>query len=329
MTLSLLRYLVISIAALNISQVNAEWMHTSEDIMGTNIVVDIWHIDKTVSQNCTQQVFQDMNRIEQLLSPYIAASELAIVNEQAATREVKISNEFFILVKKSLHMSDISKGAFDITFASIGHMYDYRNKQRPSEQSIKQHLSAINYKHIILNEQKQSIRFTRPGVRIDLGGIAKGYAVDNAIAILKKCGIENGLVSAGGDSKIIGTRNGRPWMMGIRHPRNRKAVMVTLPLSNTAISTSGDYERFFIEDGKRYHHILRPATGESVSETWSVTVIAEDAVLTDALSTTLFVMEIKDALALIEQYKNVDVIIVDAKGKMHYSSGLMPPDQIH
>ncbi|TNF38630.1 MAG: FAD:protein FMN transferase, partial [Gammaproteobacteria bacterium] len=178
-----------------------------------------------------------------------------------------------------------------------------------------------------LNDRDKSIRFARQGVKIDLGGIAKGYAVDNGIDILKRCGIRNGMVSAGGDSRILGDRNGWPWMLGVRHPRQKDQVVVKLPLNDAAVSTSGDYERFFIEDGVRYHHIIQPKTGQSVSGTWSATVIGDKAVMTDALSTALFVMNLQDALALVEKLKNIDAIIIDDKGVMHYSSGLMPPDE--
>jgi len=329
MLLNVLRFALLSVTTLFSSPAFAEWFYTSQDIMGTQVVVDVWHDNENIAQHCSDKVIAEMNRIDNLLSPYKAESELAVVNKDAALKDVEISDEFFDLIKKSLEMSEISKGAFDITFASVGYLYDYRNKQRPSEQTINSHLSAINYKNIVLNDKQKSIRFALDGVRIDLGGIAKGYAVDNGIAILKQCGIKNGLVSAGGDSRILGNRNGRPWVMGVRHPRNKKDVVVKLPLSNTAISTSGDYERYFIEDDKRYHHIIQPDTGKSVSTIWSVTVMANDAVLTDALSTTLFVLGVKEGMALIDQYKNVDAIIIDAKGKMHYSSGLVSPGKNH
>ncbi|MFW2373411.1 MAG: FAD:protein FMN transferase, partial [Gammaproteobacteria bacterium] len=272
-------------------------------------------------------VFVEMERINGLMSPYLPDSELALINRDAASKALVISEELFDLIKTAIKFSELSDGAFDITFASAGFLYDYRNKQRPSQSKIDQILPAINYRHIKLNDKDQSIYFSREGVKIDLGGIAKGYAVDNTIEILKACGVSNGMVSAGGDSRILGDRNGWPWMLGVRHPRQKDKVVVKLPLSDTAVSTSGDYERFFIEDGVRYHHIISPNTGRSVTKTWSATVIGDKAVETDALSTTLFVMDTKDGLALINKLKNVDAIIIDASGVMHYSSGLMPPDE--
>ena len=303
----------------------ADWYTQEQSIMGTRIAVEFWDEDKHHAQQCAEQVFSEMRRIDALMSPYKPDSELSRLNEQAAEEAIQISEEMFNLLKKSLRMSQISNGAFDITFSSVGHLYDYREGIKPSEQEIQQSLERINFRHVVLDEKNHSVRFARPGVRIDLGGIAKGYAVDNGIAILDKCGIKGGLVSAGGDSRILGDRGNRPWMMGIRHPRKKDAVVVVLPLSNTALSTSGDYERFFIEDDKRYHHIISPKTGKSVATTWSATVIGPDTTTTDALSTSLFVLGPAKGLQLVESLEGIDAVIIDAQGRMHYSSGLMPP----
>ena len=294
--------------------------------MGTEVGVELWHEDEKHAELCADQVFTEMRRIDALMSPYIPESELSKINDQAASSPVAISDEMFNLIKVSLRYSELSSGAFDITFSSVGYLYDYRNKRQPSEATINELLPAINYRHITLDEKKHTIGFSMKGVRIDLGGIAKGYAVDNAVAILRKCGIQNGYVKAGGDSFVLGDRNGQPWMLGIKHPRQENKVVVRLPLNNVAVSTSGDYERFFIQDGIRVHHIIRPATGKPVTETWSATVIGGSALETDALSTTLFVMDLKSALALLDKFQGVDAIIIDSQGEMHYSSGLVEPN---
>ena len=160
---------------------------------------------------------------------------------------------------------------------------------------------------------------------IDLGGIAKGYAVDRAIHILQKCGIQQALVSAGGDSKILGDKQGRPWMIGIQHPRKKQAVALSIPLTDTAISTSGDYERFFLSNDERIHHIINPQTGKSAKQSWSATVIGPDAITTDALSTTIFILGAEKGLKLINSLDNIDAIIIDSSGVVHYSSGLENP----
>lgn len=306
--------------------VQADWFKQQEGIMGTEITVEFWDDDNAHARQCAQRVFTEMHRIDALMSPYKSDSELSRINRQAAKQTVIVSEEMFKLLQKSAQVAELSQGAFDITFSSVGHMYDYRQRLRPSEQQIKQSLEAINYHHVQLSKNNRSVRFARSGVRIDLGGIAKGYAVDNGIAILQKCGIKGGLVSAGGDSRILGDRGDRPWMMGVRHPRKKQSVAVVLPLSDTAISTSGDYERFFIENGERYHHIISPKTGKSVSSSWSATVIGPDATTTDALSTSLFVLGPKQGMELVESLPGIDAVIIDAQGQMYYSSGLMPPE---
>lgn len=322
---SLLLALVILLMSLLPREAVAEWYKDERAIMGTRIAVEFWDADHHHAEQCAERVFNEMHRIDELMSPYKPDSELSHINQQAAKGPIQISEEMFNLLKKSLSMSELSNGAFDITFSSVGYLYNYREGIKPTDEEIQQSLPNIDYHHVLLDEKTRSVRFTQPGVRIDLGGIAKGYAVDNGIAILVSCGIKGGLVTAGGDSRILGDRGNRPWMMGIRHPRKKDAVAVMLPLSNTAISTSGDYERFFIEDGKRYHHIISPRTGKSVTSTWSATVIGPDATTTDALSTTLFVLGPEAGLRLIESLSGIDAVIIDAHGQMYYSSGLAPP----
>ena len=309
------------------SAVNAEWLKEKQAIMGTEITVEIWHDEKQKAQQCIDNVFKEMWRIDALMSPFKESSELTKVNNMAKDQPVVISIELFDLLKKSIKFSELSEGVFDITFSSIGYLYDYREGIQPTDEMINKDLAAINYRHIQLNTEEHSVRLKKQGVRIDLGGIAKGYAVDNAIEILKRCGTEYGLVTAGGDSRILGDKKGRPWMMGIQHPRNKKQVAVVLPLSNAAISTSGDYERYFIKDGQRIHHIINPGTGKSADKSWSATVIADDALTSDALSTTLFVLGAKKGLELINKLEGIDAVIIDTSGNMHYSSGLVAPEK--
>ncbi len=321
------RVALLLLVLLSCSPTHAEWYIQSEAIMGTPIHVELWSHSEKLSKTCTRQVMQEMRRIDSLMSPYKPESELAILNAKASQQTIKISPELFKLIERSMHLSELSDGAFDITFASIGYQYDYRKSQKPSDQQIQTQLDRINYLHIILDKKASTVRFAKQGVRIDLGGIAKGYAVDNGIRIIKDCGIKQALISAGGDSRIIGDRKGRPWMTGIRDPRKKDKSILVIPLSDTAVSTSGDYERYFIKDGVRYHHILSPKTGKSVSKTRSVTVLGPDAVTTDGLSTTLFVLGAAKGLALAERLEGIDAVIIDAAGKIHYSSGLMPPSQ--
>ena len=322
------RVISIFVLILMTSPAHADWFKYAEGIMGTPINVELWAESKPKADRCSNLVMDEMRRIDQDMSPWIETSELYRINARAAERPVKISAELFNLIERSLQLSELSDGAFDITFASIGFEYDYRHSKKPSDEEIKKQLDRINYHHIKLDKQAQTIRFDKQGVRIDLGGIAKGYAVDNGIRILRTCGIDRALVSAGGDSRIIGDKGGRPWMTGIRDPRDKSKSAIVIPLSDTAVSTSGDYERYFIQDGVRYHHIISPKTGKSVHSTRSVTILGPDATTTDGLSTTIFVLGPQKGLALVEKLTGIDAVIIDAQGKIHYSSGLQPPSPV-
>jgi len=302
----------------------AGWVKESQDIMGTRVTVESWHINDTVASDCNRDVFTNMHRIDLLMSVYKPDSEISRVNSSAAEHAIKVSEELFELIKKADKFSKISQGAFDISFASIGYHYDYRKQQRPEQKTIQKKLHTINYNNLILDNQ--SIKFSKEGMRIDLGGIAKGHAVDQAIEILQQCGIKQALVSAGGDSRILGNRQGRPWMIGIQHPRDKQAVALSIPLSDTAISTSGDYERYFLSNNERIHHIINPETGKSAKRSWSASVIGPDATSTDALSTSIFILGAKEGLKLINSLDNMDAIIIDSAGVVHYSSGLETPD---
>jgi thiamine biosynthesis lipoprotein len=323
----LLTHLLILTTTLFTSIAAADWHKAQRDIMGTRITVELWNDDAMLVQQCMDNVFAEMHRIDELMSPWKEDSELALLNREASSHPVKIGKELFRLIEQSQKISELSGGAFDITFASVGYLYDYREGVRPSDEEIADKIDAINYRHIRLDQKQNTVAFDKEGVRIDLGGIAKGYAVDNGIRLLKECGITNALVSAGGDTRLLGDRGGRPWMTGIQHPRKRPGVAVVLPLSDAAISTSGDYERFFIDNGERHHHIISPKTGKSVSETISATVIGPESIMTDALSTTLFILGAEKGMALIETLPDFDAIIIDSGGEMHYSKGLLPPTE--
>lgn len=300
----------------------AAWYKADRAIMGTAIHVELWHTDKVIAEKNIQRVFDEMWRIDRLMSPYKKDSEITLINNNAPKHPVKISSELFNLIQKSINISKLSNGAFDITFASVGYMYDYRKKQKPSKKEISERLKSINYKNIQLNQKKQTVFFTRKNSRIDLGGIAKGHAVDNAIKLLQQHGIKQAMISAGGDTRIIGDKNGRPWYVGIRHPRNKNESAVVLPLSQTAISTSGDYERYFIKNDIRHHHIINPSTGDSARELRSVSIIGSNSTITDALSTTVFILGLNKGMKLISSLKNIEAIIIDNNGHMHYSTGL-------
>ncbi len=307
---------------------SANWLKQSDNIMGTRVSVELWldRNDDPPARDCADRVFNEMRRIDALMSPFRPDSEISRINRDAAVQPVPVSRELYALIRRALEFSRLSNGAFDISFASVGYRYDYRRHIQPDDDSIRQLIDNIDYRQIRL--ENGHIRFGKPGMRIDLGGIAKGYAVDRSIELLRACGIKHALVSAGGDSRLLGDRNGRPWIIGIRHPRRKGEIALRLPLENTAFSTSGDYERYFIANGERVHHIINPRTGKSARNSWSSTVIGPDATTTDALSTTLFILGAERGLKLIDQLHGLDAIIIDSQGKIHYSSGLVSPDPV-
>jgi thiamine biosynthesis lipoprotein len=299
-----------------------KWFEEKQGIMGTNIQVELWSDYEQQGEEAIHAVMDEMQRINQLMSPYIESSQLSQLNNYAAENYVPVSKELFELIALSVELAKETDGAFDITFASVGYLYNYRESQKPEQGQIEDLLKAIDYRHIKFNLAEHSIFFAHRGVKIDLGGIAKGHAVDNAIEILRKRGIKHALVTAGGDTKLLGDRLGKPWMVGIRDPRNQDKQAVVLPLADTALSTSGDYERYFEQDGKRYHHILSPKTGESVYEVQSVSIIGQRSTLNDALSTAVFVLGVQKGMDLMNRTPGYDGIIVDNQRKLHYSNAL-------
>lgn len=303
----------------------AEWLYRDEAIMGTRVAVELWAPDRKAGEAAIKAVFDDMRRIDALMSTYKESSEISRVNREAATHPVPISQELFSLLETSQQYSALSDGVFDITYASVGYLYDYRNHRRPDGQAIATALHSVDYRQLRLDRDRRTVAFGRPGMRIDLGGIAKGHAVDRGIDILRKLGFSRAMVNAGGDTRVSGDRFGKPWMVGIRHPDRKDEVVLRIPLQDAAFSTSCDYERFFDEGGVRYHHIIDPRTGDSPRAVRSATIIGPTATRTDGLSKTVFILGAEKGIEFINRFPDVDAVVVAADGRVHYSKGLAPP----
>ena len=303
----------------------AGWLKREEAIMGTAITVELWCGDRQAGESAIAAVMQEMHRIDHAMSPHRPSSELSRINRDAGQQAVPVGPEMARLLSRAHDFSALSGGAFDITYAAVGHLYDYRERVRPSAQALEQGRRAVGYQHLILDARERTVRFARPGMRIDLGGFAKGHAVDNATAILRHRGIEHAMVSAGGDSRVIGDRRGRPWTIGVRDPRRAGDMVAVLPLEDVSISTSGDYERYFDDAGERCHHLIDPATGRSPHHVHSVTILADDGLTTEALSKSVFVLGVEKGMRLIESLRGADAVVVDARGALHFSSGLLAP----
>ena len=304
----------------------ADWIGDARPMMGTEVSVYLWSDDPEAGRRALEEVFEEAARIDRLMSTYKDESEISKINREAANKPVVAGDELFGLIRRALDISVLTRGAFDITYDSVGQHYDFRARERPDEGTVEAERANINYRWVILNQAAGTVSFSKEGVRINLGGIAKGYVVERGVDLLRHRGIRNAIVTAGGDSRLLGDRRGRPWMVGIRDPRNDGQVAISVPLEDEAISTSGDYERYFDEDGVRHHHIIQPSTGVPASGVHSASVIGPDAVITDALSTSVFVMGVKKGLTLIGNLPDYESIVIDADGKVFYSDGLMPPE---
>jgi thiamine biosynthesis lipoprotein len=309
--------------ALPAAQACAEWFSEDAQLMGTSVSVELWGEDAARSRQLMTEVLAEFQRLDLMMNPWNPASELARINRRAGRAAVVTTPEILAVVERALYYSHLSEGAFDISFASVGQYYDYRQGKAPGAEVIERDRENIDYRAIELNVDAGSIHFAKAGLQLDLGGIAKGYAVDRGIDILRRAGIESAVISAGGDSRILGDLGDRPRTIGIRHPRKKDEYAVMIPLADTAISTSGDYERFFMQGEVRVHHILDPDTGRSAQGLQSASVLAPLAVDSDALSTTVFVLGVERGLQLVNSLPGVDAILIDGDGKLHYSAELL------
>ncbi len=306
------------------SSARAEWYEREEAIMGTRVAVQLWCDDAEKAVQAIDAVMADMRHTDELMSTYKPESQLSQVNDHAYERPVPVDPEIIDVVQKAIEYSKLSDGAFDITYASVGYLYDYRQHIHPTQAQIDAALPAIDYRQLKVDPKANTIRFLKPGMRIDLGGIAKGWAVDRGADILRRMGIEHAMVNAGGDTYLLGDRLGKPWIVGIRDPRRDNAVVARIPLQDQAISTSGDYERYFEENGVRYHHILSPGTGKSPGLVRSVTVIGPSATHTDGLTKPIFIWGVEKGMEFVRRVKDVEAVIVDNTGQVYYSAGLAP-----
>jgi FAD:protein FMN transferase len=304
----------------------AEWYGEARPMMGTEVSVHLWDEDQAHAEGLIAAVFDEASRIDELMSTYKPASRISEINRDAAQGPVYAGNELFTLIRRALDISVLTHGAFDITYDSVGQYYDFHAHKRPDAATVLREKALIDYRRVELDDTAQTVHFAQAGVRINLGGIAKGYVVERGIDILRHAGVTNAIVTAGGDTRLLGDRRGRPFMIGIRDPRADGKVAISIPLEDEAVSTSGDYERYFDEDGVRYHHIITPSTGEPAHGVRSATVFGPDAVMTDALSTSVFVMGVDLGLTLIAGLPDYESIVIDADGQIYYSDGLEPPE---
>ncbi len=281
--------------------------------MGTLVEITVFSEDSRHAYGALQAAFDEIARLEGLMSVFWKDSELSRLNREGFLHPVKVSPDLFRVIEMSLAISQITHGAFDITVGPLMKLWPFvaREKVLPSPGDIQDALRRVGYRHVVLSSEDQTVSFTVQGMALDLGGIAKGYAVDRAVAVLKERGIAAALVNAGGDVFAYGVKPGsRPWRIGVRHPRNPQALLAALPLTDKAVVTSGDYERYFLVDGKRYSHIIDPRSGFTAQQTASVTVVASSAAYADGLATGILVLGAEEGLSLVESLPDVQAAVV-------------------
>ena len=267
--------------------------------------------------------FNEIEYVQRSFSIYDPASEIYRVNKSAYEHPCRVSGSLFELLKASVEVSEKTGGAFDITWASAGRIWDFSNPERftpPDDKTVKSLLPLISYKNIRLDDKAGTVRFLKPGVKIGLGGVAKGYAVKRAVGALKSRGVKGAIVACAGDIQVIGDNRGRPWRAGIQDPRGKSVIATFDMRDGEAVSTSGDYERFRIVDGKRYHHIINPATGYPAdSGLISVTVFSRDPVKADAYATAFFVSGFDKTGLILSSAEDISVVLVTSDMKVYAS----------
>lgn len=284
--------------------------------MGTLVGIKV-RIDSSTSdikaRKAIDAAFAEIARVEKLFSIHKKDSEISRINSLKKGQRIKINDEAYEVIDRALGLCRITGGAFDITVGPLVKLWEKANERGslPSDEEIEAALGPVGPQNISLRKSDKTIGFMKDGVELDLGGVAKGYASDRAMIILKNMGIKNAIVNSGGDMHCIGSRSrGVPWKIGIRDPRNKEGIILELSATNKAIDTSGDYEKYFTLGKKRYSHIIDPRTGYAVSDgAVSATVIADDSMTADALATALCVLG-QDGITVVDSVKGTDAILV-------------------
>jgi FAD:protein FMN transferase len=291
--------------------------------MGTYVTVWFWTDKEADAAKAAEAVFNEMKRLDATMTTWTDTSEVSKVNAAAGGKPVAVGPETFEVIERALDISKKSGGLFDISFGAFKGLWKFDEDMDgalPSEDDVKARMKLVNYKDIAIDKKKRTVLLKKKGMYINLGGIAKGYAVDKCVAMLKKAGFKDFMVQAGGDMYVAGKKGTDPWVVGIRDPRGERDDMFALmPIEDHSFSTSGDYERGFVKDGVRYHHILDPRTGHPAHASRSVTIRTKDAFTADAWSKVMFIAGYKDGLAIIKKYKlkDFEVVWVDDKNEVH------------
>lgn len=291
--------------------------------MGTVIEITLVGDNEEAANKAAFRAFQEMKRIEQLMSPKIEFGDVFRINQFSGKEWVRVSPETIQVIKKAQEISELSEGGFDITVGPLTELWRKARERKapPSEEEVKEKLDLVNFKNIEMDKEGK-VFLKKKGMAIDLGGIAKGYAVDRASDVLRSLGYRNLIVNAGGDLRVGGAKNNQPWSIGIQNPRESQKILTRISISDMAVATSGDYEKFFIHEGKWYHHIFNPRDGSPAGGCQSVTIVTKDCITADGLATAVFVLGPEKGYSLCQKLDGVQCLIVDRGGKMIISPNL-------
>jgi thiamine biosynthesis lipoprotein len=294
--------------------------------MGSTLTLTAWTADEPAANAAFDEVFAEFARLEKLMSTWIPDSDVSRVNRDAGVRPVPVSVEVREVLKTARQMSDWTSGTFDVTFGALSGLWKFDHDQDnvlPDMREVVRRLPLVDYRAVQIDAAAGTVFVARKGMSIHLGGIGKGYAIDRAASMFRARGLRDFMVQSGGDIYVAGMKDRRPWRLAIQDPRGAaNRTFAELDLTDGTFSTSGDYERFFVKDGRRYHHILDPATGEPARGARSVTIVASRAVLADGLSTGVFIMGPDAGMKLIERLPGVEGVMVSDRNEILISSGL-------
>jgi len=293
--------------------------------MDTLVEMRFVSVDNAGDEEIIGSVIAEIERLEALLSRSETDSDVVAINRAAGQQAVAVSPETLALIEEALYFAEISGGAFDPTIAPLTDAWGFWDQAHrlPADEELARALELVDYSMVELDPEKKTVYLPLEEMALELGGIAKGYIVDRALELLSSKGVTSAFVNAGGDIGLIGLRpDGEPWKIGVGHPREEGAVIVVIPLSGGAVVTSGDYRRFFEEDGVIYHHIIDPATGYPAGDLISVTITAPTVMEADALSTAVFVLGPEAGMSLVESLPHIEGILIGPGLEIYLSSGL-------
>ncbi|PCI04733.1 MAG: thiamine biosynthesis protein ApbE [Flavobacteriaceae bacterium] len=288
-------------------------------LMGSRFDITVVANTQSEATPFIEMAVDEISRIEKLISSWDPNSQTSLINKNAGIAPVTVDKELFDLILRCLVISEITDGAFDISYASMDRIWSFDGSMKvmPSASKILNSVRNVGYKNIILNKKTQQVFLSKKGMKIGFGGIGKGYAADLTKELLKSKGVKAGIINAAGDMNTWGKQaNGNPWIVAITNPMDKNKAFATLPISNKAVVTSGNYEKFVLLKGKRYTHIINPKTGMPSSGIISVTVFSDKAELADALATAVFVMGVEVGMDRINQIPSVECILIKDNGEI-------------